>query len=270
MSGNRAPSQLRLGALLVRQEGGIQDRADAAHWIYAGESGNTDAVAWLERAPRRARRRRGPTRPSLCRRQGRGRRRRARAALSASAAEKGDAFAQSQLGLRYAKGEGVAQDYVQAHKWVNLAAADGDVEAAKSRDVFAKLMTAEQVAEAQRLVREWTAPKRTRSEHCSPSLIVLALALAGGARAGPAEEIRAALDRAAGAAPWARRPVDHAAGGGDVGYRKAAEQGDAGAQNALGALYASGLGVPRYQAKRSSGIGARPSRAHRRISSISR
>jgi hypothetical protein len=45
---------------------------------------------------------------------------------------------------------------VEAHKWVNLAAAEGDREAAKSRDVFAKLMTAEQVAEAQRLAREWT------------------------------------------------------------------------------------------------------------------
>jgi TPR repeat protein len=54
----------------------------------------------------------------------------------------------------------VAQDYVQAHKWVNLAAADGDTEAAKSRDVFAKLMTPEQVAEAHRLAREWTQQNR--------------------------------------------------------------------------------------------------------------
>jgi hypothetical protein len=49
---------------------------------------------------------------------------------------------------------------VQAHKWVNLAAAGGDAEAAKSRDVFAKLMTAEQVAEAHRLAREWTQKNR--------------------------------------------------------------------------------------------------------------
>ena len=55
--------------------------------------------------------------------------------LYASAAEKGDAFAQLQFGLRYAKGEGVVQNYVQAHKWVNLAAAKGDGEAAKSRDL---------------------------------------------------------------------------------------------------------------------------------------
>jgi TPR repeat protein len=80
--------------------------------------------------------------------------------LYETAADKGDAFAQMQLGLRYAKGEGVTQDYVQAHKWVNLAAVGGDAEAAKSRDVFAKLMTAEQVAEAQRLAREWTQKHR--------------------------------------------------------------------------------------------------------------
>jgi hypothetical protein len=33
-------------------------------------------------------------------------------------------------------------------------------EAAKSRDVFAKLMTAEQIAEAQRLAREWMAARQ--------------------------------------------------------------------------------------------------------------
>ena len=49
---------------------------------------------------------------------------------------------------------------MQAHKWVNLAAAEGEAEALKSRDVFAKLMTAEQVADAQRLAREWTEKRR--------------------------------------------------------------------------------------------------------------
>ena len=122
------------------------------------EKGNPEAVAWLERAAL----------DGLAAAQGRladlyasGKGVSAddvRALrLSASAAEKGDAFAQLQLGLRYAKGAGVEQSYVEAHKWVNLAAAEGDAEAAKSRDVFAKLMTAEQVAEAQRLAREWTA-----------------------------------------------------------------------------------------------------------------
>ncbi len=56
----------------------------------------------------------------------------------------------------YANGEGVAQDYVQAHLWLSLAATQGDTDAQKnSRDFVAKNMTREQIAEAQRLAREW-------------------------------------------------------------------------------------------------------------------
>ena len=43
----------------------------------------------------------------------------------------------------------VAQDFVEAHKWANVAAANGNEEAAERRDVFANLMTPEQIAEAQ-------------------------------------------------------------------------------------------------------------------------
>ncbi len=39
------------------------------------------------------------------------------------AAQQGDADAQCRLGLMYANGRGVPQDYVQAYKWLNLAAA---------------------------------------------------------------------------------------------------------------------------------------------------
>ena len=58
------------------------------------------------------------------------------------------------------KGRGVTQDYVLAHMWYNLAAArlppgeDGDM-AVRNRDLIAKRMTPEQIAEAQRLAREW-------------------------------------------------------------------------------------------------------------------
>ena len=75
------------------------------------------------------------------------------------AAEQGNASAQFSLGLRYANGEGVPQDYVQAHKWVNLAASRTTGEVAENsrllRDQLAEKMTASQVAEAQRLAREW-------------------------------------------------------------------------------------------------------------------
>ena len=75
------------------------------------------------------------------------------------AAEQGHASAQYYLGRRYTKGEGVPQDYIQAHKWVNLAASratlGGEVLYRSGRDELAELMTASQIAEAQRLAREW-------------------------------------------------------------------------------------------------------------------
>ena len=55
--------------------------------------------------------------------------------------------------------DGVPQDYVQAHKWLNLAASrttPGKLEDVRlARDKLAEKMTALQVAEAQRLAREW-------------------------------------------------------------------------------------------------------------------
>jgi hypothetical protein len=72
------------------------------------------------------------------------------------AADQGDATAQYNLGLMYANGQGVPQDYVAAHMWLNLAAAQGNANASESRDIVANRMTPEQIAEAQRLAREWT------------------------------------------------------------------------------------------------------------------
>ena len=55
----------------------------------------------------------------------------------------------------YAKGQGVPQDYVQAQMWWNLAAVSGKEKAIKGRDIVAKEMNSAQIAEAQKLVREW-------------------------------------------------------------------------------------------------------------------
>ena len=73
------------------------------------------------------------------------------------AVEQGNAQAQFNLGILYEKGQGVSQDYIQAHMWVNLASTQGHVVAPKARDKLAKKMTPEQIAEAQRLTREWLA-----------------------------------------------------------------------------------------------------------------
>jgi TPR repeat protein len=108
------------------------------------------------------------------------------------AAENGHARAQQNLGVMYEEGAGVLQDYVEAakwyrksaeagnvvakvnlgvmrengfpgvplnvvlaHMWFNLAAAQGSADAANFRDEIAADMSPEQVAEAQRLAKEW-------------------------------------------------------------------------------------------------------------------
>jgi TPR repeat protein len=60
-----------------------------------------------------------------------------------------------ELGLIYSTGREVAADLIAAHKWFNLAAVSGDREAAAHRQELALEMSAAEVAEAQRLAREW-------------------------------------------------------------------------------------------------------------------
>ncbi len=77
------------------------------------------------------------------------------------AADQGSAVAQYNLGVMYRDGRGVPQDYVEAHKWHDLAASriTGDTreEYAETRDALAEEMTPAQLAEAQRLARDWQA-----------------------------------------------------------------------------------------------------------------
>jgi TPR repeat protein len=62
---------------------------------------------------------------------------------------------QTSLGLMYGTGHAVPQDFVLAHMWFNLAAAQGSQEAISTRDTAAKLMTPAKIADAQKLAREW-------------------------------------------------------------------------------------------------------------------
>ena len=71
------------------------------------------------------------------------------------AADQGQGRAMYNLGLHYQKAQGVPRDLPEAHKWYNLAAAAGYSDGAKMRDRLAKEMTPAQIAEAQRLAREW-------------------------------------------------------------------------------------------------------------------
>lgn len=71
------------------------------------------------------------------------------------AAEKHDPDAQGQLGYAYLLGDGLPQSYTMAYMWFNLAAANGDQHSVKARDLVAKDMPAEMIADAQRLTNEW-------------------------------------------------------------------------------------------------------------------
>jgi len=84
------------------------------------------------------------------------------------AAEQGNAFAQNFLGYMYQEGIGVSQDYVMAYMWFNLATLRftasqkvGREKAIGNRVHVAFYMSHAQIAEAQKLAREWK-PKKER------------------------------------------------------------------------------------------------------------
>jgi uncharacterized protein len=70
-------------------------------------------------------------------------------------AKQGRADALYNLGLAYSTGQGVGVDYVAAHKWFNLAAIRGSEIAKSWRAQISQEMNTNQIAEAQRLAREW-------------------------------------------------------------------------------------------------------------------
>jgi uncharacterized protein len=78
------------------------------------------------------------------------------------AADQNDAVAQSNLGDMYSYGRSVPKDYVRAQMWFILSAEHGNQTAAEKREINAQHMTPEQVADAQKLAREWKPTKPPR------------------------------------------------------------------------------------------------------------
>jgi TPR repeat protein len=137
-----ASAQFNLGVMYYKGEGVLQDYKESVKWYRkAAEQGNADAQFNLgvmyyvgEGVPQDSKE---------------------AAMWYRKAAEQGNADAQFNLCNKYYKGEGVPQDYVQSHKWCNIIGANGDEEGTRKRDFLAQRMTTTQVAEAQRLAREW-------------------------------------------------------------------------------------------------------------------
>ena len=144
-----AEAQFNCGLMYHNGLGVKQDHKEAVKWLeLAGELGNAEAQINLGRMYAK----------------GRGVKENHKKAVKwyQLAGEQGDADAQFNLGLMYDEGQGVDQDYVLAHMWANLGASNGSKDAMKGRNIVEKKMTKQQIAEAQRLARNWK-PKNDSS-----------------------------------------------------------------------------------------------------------
>lgn len=74
-------------------------------------------------------------------------------------AERGNRDGQAMLASWYKMGEGLPKDDVLAYMWANIAAMSGNNNDIKTRDEYARYLSKDQLAEAQRLSRNWK-PKK--------------------------------------------------------------------------------------------------------------
>jgi len=141
-----AGAQYNLGYMYANGEGVYKDSALAVSWYRnAAEQGDADAqfnlgMKYLSGD--------GVSQDSVL-----------AAGWLRKAAEQGLVPAQCNLGAIIEAGDGVLKDLVAAYMWRNLAAAQGDRSAVLGRNALEKIMTPAQIAEAQKLSREWT-PKK--------------------------------------------------------------------------------------------------------------
>ncbi len=173
---NNANAQVRLGACFRNGQGVAKDEAEAVKWYRkAAEQGNadgqtsigvcyqdgkgvvqdfTEAAKWYRKAAEQGSAC-GQNNLAILFAHGDGVIKDAPEAARwyRKAAEQGWKEAQGALGSCYANGDGVPKDYVQAYKWLNLASAQGY--AKESLATVQMWMTPEQIAEAQRLSREF-------------------------------------------------------------------------------------------------------------------
>lgn len=70
-------------------------------------------------------------------------------------AEPSDANECFALGMVCSAGAGIEIDLVQAHKWFNIAAVRGHVDAARLRREIAEQMSDSEIGSAQRAARDW-------------------------------------------------------------------------------------------------------------------
>jgi len=139
---NLAEAQVALGACYANGQGVATNYAEAVKWYRKAAEQNY--------AP-------AQVRLGACYANGQGVEREEAEALKwfRKAAEQNDAEAQYTLGACYANGQGVPKDYVEAYTWLLLAAGQGNEAAKKNMTSLENQMTREQIAEGQKLARNF-------------------------------------------------------------------------------------------------------------------
>jgi TPR repeat protein len=135
---NYAPAQYSLGVLYA-----AQDYAEAVKWwLKAAKQGHLDAQLCLAAVYYEGKK--GVPRNFS-----------EAAGWYRVAAEQGNTMAQNKLSLMYFDGEGVARDYVLSYVWASFSAAQNDPKGIKILNHLEIIMSADQIAEAQRASRRW-------------------------------------------------------------------------------------------------------------------
>lgn len=83
---------------------------------------------------------------------------------------RGDVASLFRLGQLYEQGLGASQNFVEAHRWYNLAASQGHSEAQVARDALATRLTVEQLAEAQELATRTKARLQSAAAPPAPDI----------------------------------------------------------------------------------------------------
>jgi hypothetical protein len=150
-----ADAQYNLGCCYDKGNGVAMDHVEAVKWFRkAAEQGDADAQHNM----------------GLCYESGIGVAKDDVEAVKwySKAAEQNITDAQNNLGVHYAFGTGVVKDYVEGYKWILLAAAKGSENAKELMTVLENKMTPEQIAEGQKLAREFKPRKEGSGNSTSP------------------------------------------------------------------------------------------------------
>jgi TPR repeat protein len=139
---NDATAQFNLGVCYDKGQGVAKDEAEAVKW-YRKAAEQNDAKAQHNLG--------------FCYAKGQGVAKDEVEAVKwyRKAAEQNDAKAQCNLGFCYDTGRGVAKDEVEGYKWFLLAAGQGDETARENMAVSERRLTREQIAEGQKLARNF-------------------------------------------------------------------------------------------------------------------